>query len=339
MATTPSSPADGRWRVAILDDFQDAARGLSCFAQLAPFDVTVFRDRLSDEDALATRLAAFDAIIPIRERTILTESLLRRLPRLRVLSLTGPESGQVDPAACERLGITLLQGGRSGASTPEHTWALILAASRHIPLEERNLRAGRWQSTLGRTLKDRRLGVLGYGLIGAQVAKIGQAFGMRVWAWGGDSSQSRARQDGLEVASDRHRFFTESDVVTVHLKLSPRSAGTITRDDLAAMKPDSLFVNTARSQLVVPGALQTALRAGRPGQAALDVYDEEPVNGPIDGPPGLQTLDQVVLTPHLGYATREGYESLFGAAIGNLVQAYNDGWRRSPASSTDPHPS
>lgn len=324
MATSPPSAPARRWRVAILDDFQDAARSLSCYAQLAPFDVTVFQDRLSDEDALATRLAEFDAIIPIRERTILTESLLRRLPQLRVISLTGPESGQVDPAACQRLGITLLQGGRSGASTPEHTWALILAASRHIPLEDRNLRAGRWQSTLGRVLKGRRLGVLGYGLIGAQVATIGQAFGMHIWAWGGEGSQGRARADGIDVAPDRKTFFAGSDVLTVHIKLSPQSAGGITYDDLVAMQPDSLFVNTARSQLVVPGALQAALRAGRPGQAALDVFDDEPVTGPIDGPPGLQTLDQVVLTPHLGYTTREGYENLFGAAIGNLVQTYTD---------------
>ena len=322
------------WRVAILDDFQDAARTLDCFRQLDPFEVIVFNDRLEHEDALVARLVDFDAIIPIRERTLLTASLLERLPRLRVVSLTGPNSGQIDQAACDRLGILVLAGGRSGASTPELTWALILGASRHIPREDRNLRAGGWQSTLGRVLKDRRLGVLGYGTIGAPVARIGAAFGMKVWVWGGEASRGRASADGVDCAPDRATFFAESDVVTVHLALGPRSAGTVTAEDFARMKPDSLFVNTSRAQLVVPGALQAALRAGRPGQAALDVFEQEPVTGPIDGEPGLQTLDNVVLTPHLGYVTKEGYESLFGAAIGNLVQAHARGHERPQAPSS-----
>jgi D-3-phosphoglycerate dehydrogenase len=324
------------WRVAILDDFQDAVRTLDCFRQLDGLDVVVFNDRLNDEKALAARLADFDAVIPIRERTILTAALLERLPRLQVISLTGPDSGQVDREACDRLGIPVLQGGRSGASTAEHTWALILSATRHIPQEDRNLRTGGWQRTLGRVLQGRRLGVLGYGTIGAQVARIGTAFGMRVWAWGGEGSRARAATDGVACAPDRAVFFAESDVLTVHLKLGPGSVGTVTGVDLARMKPDSLFVNTSRAQLVVPGALQAALRAGRPGQAAVDVFDEEPVIGPIDGRPGLQTLDNVVLTPHLGYVTREGYESLFGAAIGNLVQAYARRAGRSQPSASPP---
>ncbi len=317
------------WRVAILDDFQDAVRTLDCFRQLDGMDVVVFNDRLDNENALVARLADFDAIIPIRERTILTASLLERLPRLQVISLTGPDSGQIDRAACDRLGIPVLQGGRSGASTAEHTWALILSATRHIPREDRNLRAGGWQRTLGRVLQGRRLGILGYGTIGPQVARIGTAFGMKVWAWGGEGSRARAATDGVACAPDRPTFFADSDVLTVHLKLGPSSIGAVTGEDLARMKQDSLFVNTSRAQLVVPGALQAALRAGRPGQAAVDVFDEEPVNGPIDGEPGLQTLDNVVLTPHLGYVTREGYESLFGAAIGNLVQAIAVGTGRS----------
>jgi D-3-phosphoglycerate dehydrogenase len=326
MADDPGTKSGRRpWRVAILDDFQDAVRTLDCFRQLDALDVVVFNDRLDDENALVARLADFDAIIPIRERTIITASLLDRLPRLQVISLTGPESGQIDCAACERLGIPVLQGGRSGASTAEHTWALILSATRQVPREDRNLRTGGWQSTLGRVLQGRRLGILGYGTIGAQVARIGSAFGMHVRVWGGEESRARAAADGVACAPDRARFFAESDVLTVHLKLGPRSVGTVTGEDLARMKPDSLFVNTSRAQLVVPGALQSALRAGRPGQAAIDVFDEEPVTGPIDGEPGLQTLDNVVLTPHLGYVTREGYESLFGAAIGNLVQAYARG--------------
>ena len=333
-----SNAEDGHkpWRVAILDDFQDAVRTLDCFRQLDGLDVVVFNDRLDDENALVARLAPFDAIIPIRERTILTASLLERLPRLQVISLTGPDSGQIDQVACDRLGIPVFQGGRSGASTPEHTWALILAATRSVPQEDRNLRAGGWQRTLGRVLQGRRLGILGYGTIGARVAQIGSAFGMQVWAWGGEGSRTRAAADDVACAPDRAAFFAESDVLTVHLKLGPRSIGTVTGEDLARMKPDSLFVNTSRAQLVVPGALQSALRAGRPGQAALDVFEEEPVTGPIDGEPGLQTLDNVVLTPHLGYVTREGYESLLGAAIGNLVQAFARREGRSQSTASPP---
>nr|MBF0684802.1 D-2-hydroxyacid dehydrogenase family protein [Pseudomonas sp.] len=170
MSISTHEPSRKPWRVAILDDFQDAARSLSCFDRLSSFDVVTFRDRLTDETAIVDRLKGFDAVVPIRERTILTASILERLPGLQVISLTGPASGQVDLAACERLGIKVCQGGRSGASTPEHTWALILAATRHIPREDQNVREGRWQTTVGRVLRDKRLGILGYGLIGAQVA-------------------------------------------------------------------------------------------------------------------------------------------------------------------------
>ena len=312
-------------RIAILDDFQDAVRTLPCFATLEGRDVTIFNDHLTDESALAERLASFDALVPIRERTPLTGSLLARLPRLSIISLTGPESGQLDVAACKELGITVLQGGESGASTPELTWALILAASRFIPQEDRRVRSGGWQGSLGRVLAGRTLGILGYGRLGARVARIGPAFGMRVLAWGGEDSQTRARADNVEVAADRAAFFSQADVLTVHQKLSERSRGNIKAADFARMKPDALFVNTSRAALVVPGALQAALRAGRPGQAALDVFEEEPVRGPIDGPPGLQTMDQVVLTPHLGYVSLEGYEGLFGPAFRRLVETIDAG--------------
>lgn len=187
------------------------------------------------------------------------------------------------------------------------------------------MRSGAWQGSLGRVLAGRTLGILGYGRLGARVARIGPAFGMRVIAWGGEDSRARARADGIEVATDRAAFFEQSDVLTVHQKLSERSRGNITAADLARMKPDALFVNTSRAALVVPGALQAALRAGRPGMAALDVFEEEPVRGPIDGPPGLQTMDQVVLTPHLGYVSLEGYEGLFGPAFRRLVEAIDTG--------------
>ncbi|MGE0799166.1 MAG: D-2-hydroxyacid dehydrogenase family protein [Lautropia sp.] len=312
-------------RIAIIDDFQDAVRTLPCFATLAGRDVTVFHDHLTDEDALATRLRDFDALVPIRERTQLTGSLLARLPRLALISLTGPDSGQIDRAACERLGIAIREGGESGASTPELAWALILAASRRIPQEDRRVRAGAWQGSLGRVLKDRTLGILGYGRLGARMVPAARAFGMRVIAWGGPESRQRAGAAGVEIAADRAALFAESDVLTVHQKLGERSRGNITAADFARMKPDALFVNTSRAALVVPGALQAALRAGRPGMAALDVFEEEPVVGPIDGPPGLQTMDQVVLTPHLGYVTREGYQGLFGPAFSRLVEAIDAG--------------
>ncbi|RPH41458.1 MAG: D-2-hydroxyacid dehydrogenase family protein [Burkholderiales bacterium] len=303
-------------RIAILDDYQDAARGLACFGRLEGHEVEVFRDTLTDVDAIAKRLDGFDAVVAIRERTRFTREQIERLsPRLRLISLTGPLSGHVDMAAAGARGITVCQGRGSGASAPELTWALVLAATRHIALEDRRLREGRWQTTIGRVLSGLTLGILGYGRIGAKVAGYGRAFGMDVLVHGREGSRERAARDGHALAASQAELFERSDVLSIHLSMNDGTRHSVRAGDLACMKPDALLVNTARAGLIEPGALLAALRAGRPGMAALDVFDVEPL--PADDP--LLALDNVLLAPHLGYVTRDGYEVLFGDAFDNLL--------------------
>jgi D-3-phosphoglycerate dehydrogenase len=303
-------------RVAILDDYQDAARGLACFARLAAHEVETFRDTLTDIDAIARRLEGFDAVVAIRERTRFSRALIERLPpRLKLISLTGPLSGHVDMAAAGERGITVCQGRGSGASAPELTWALVLAATRHIALEDRRMREGRWQTTIGRVLDGLTLGILGYGRIGAKVAGYGRAFGMKVLVHGREGSRERAARDGHALAGSQAELFERSDVLSIHLSMNDGTRGAVRAGDLARMKPDALLVNTARAGLIEPGALLAALRAGRPGMAALDVFDVEPL--PAGDP--LLALDRVLLAPHLGYVTRDGYEVLFGDAFDNLL--------------------
>jgi len=303
-------------RIAILDDYQDAARSLECFGRLAGHEVEVFRDTLTDVDAIARRLEGFDAVVAIRERTRFTREQIERLsPRLKLISLTGPLSGHVDMAAAAARGITVCQGRGSGASAPELTWALVLAATRHIALEDRRMREGRWQTTIGRVLSGLTLGILGYGRIGAKVAGYGRAFGMQVLVHGREGSRERAARDGHALAASQAELFERSDVLSIHLSMNEGTRHAVRAGDLARMKPDALLVNTARAGLIEPGALVAALRAGRPGMAALDVFDVEPL--PADDP--LLALDNVLLAPHLGYVTRDGYEVLFGDAFDNLL--------------------
>jgi D-3-phosphoglycerate dehydrogenase len=303
-------------RIAILDDYQDAARSLECFGRLAGHEVEVFRDTLTDVDAIARRLEGFDAVVAIRERTRFTREQIERLPaRLKLISLTGPLSGHVDMAAAGARGITVCQGRGSGASAPELTWALVLAATRHIALEDRRMREGRWQTTIGRVLSGLTLGILGYGRIGAKVAGYGRAFGMQVLVHGREGSRERAARDGHALAASQAELFERSDVLSIHLSMNEGTRHAVRAADLARMKPDALLVNTARAGLIELGALVAALRAGRPGMAALDVFDVEPL--PADDP--LLALDNVLLAPHLGYVTRDGYEVLFGDAFDNLL--------------------
>ena len=303
-------------RIAILDDYQDAARSLECFGRLAGHEVEVFRDTLTDVDAIARRLEGFDAVVAIRERTRFTREQIERLPaRLKLISLTGPLSGHVDMAAAGARGITVCQGRGSGASAPELTWALVLAATRHIALEDRRMREGRWQTTIGRVLSGLTLGILGYGRIGAKVAGYGRAFGMDVLVHGREGSRERAARDGHALAASQAELFERSDVLSIHLSMNDGTRHVVRADDLARMKSDALLVNTARAGLIEPGALLAALRAGRPGMAALDVFDVEPL--PADDP--LLAMDNVLLAPHLGYVTRDGYEVLFGDAFDNLL--------------------
>lgn len=308
-------------RVIIPDDYQDAVRGLACFPRLAGHDVTVFNDTVKDLDALAERLQPAEALVLIRERTRITDELLARLPRLRLISQTGKGTAHIDLAACTRRRIAVAAGTGSPYAPAELTWALVLAALRHIPQEVARLRAGQWQATLGTGLLGRTLGIWGYGKIGSLVASYGRAFAMNVLVWGREGSLSRARADGYATAADRPSLFEQSDVLSLHLKLDAETRGIVTTADLARMKPSSLLVNTSRAELIEPGALEAALRAGRPGCAAVDVYEEEPVLGARHP---LLALDNAVCTPHLGYVERDSYEIYFGQAF-DQVAAFSEG--------------
>ena len=302
--------------VIIPDDYQDAVRGLACFSKLAGHQVTVFNDTVQDLDGLAERLEPADALVLIRERTRIGEALLARLPRLRLISQTGKGTAHIDLAACSRRGIVVSAGTGSPHAPAELTWALILAALRHIPREVARLRAGQWQATLGTGLRGRTLGIWGYGKIGSLVASYGRAFAMDVLVWGREGSLSRAEADGFATAADRRSLFEQSDVLSLHLKLDGDTRGIVTAADLARMKPMSLLVNTSRAELIEPGALEAALRAGRPGLAAVDVYEEEPVLGA--GHP-LLALENALCTPHLGYVEKDSYELYFGQAFDQVV--------------------
>lgn len=304
--------------ITILDDYQDAVRGLACFAKLAGHQVTVHHDTVSDPDALVARLADAEAVVLIRERTALPAAVIARLPRLKIVGQTGAAGKHIDIEACTRAGIVVCQGSGAPDAPAELTWGLVLAAVRHIALEDRRLREGRWQSTptLGRSLKGMTLGIYGYGKIGALVAGYGKAFGMKVIAFGREASARRALADGVEVVADRKRIFSEPDVLSMHLRLAPDTRGIVTRDDLALMKPDAVFVNTSRAELVGPRALEVALASGRPGFAALDVFESEPILGASHP---LLKMDNVVATPHLGYVTAGNYALYFGTAFDNIL--------------------
>lgn len=303
-------------KIAILDDYQDACRTLDAYAKLAGHDVTVFRDTLKDEDGLAERLKPFEGLVLIRERTRFTASLLERLPILRALSQTGKAGPHIDLAACKKLGIAILEGSGSPYATAELTWGLILASMRRIPQEVENLRKGGWQQTLGRGLRGRRLGIYGFGRIGSVVAGYGKAFGMHVQVFGREGSLERAKAAGFQALTGRAEFFSSSDVLSLHVRLIPETRGLVTAQDLALMKPDAVLVNTSRAELVAAGVLAEALAAGRPGFAAVDVYEEEPVLGAAHP---LLSLSSAICTPHLGYVEKDGYELYFGAAFANLA--------------------
>jgi D-3-phosphoglycerate dehydrogenase len=296
--------------VAILDDWFDTLRTLPCFEKLAGHDVTVFTDHVDDVDVLAERLEPFGVLVLIRERTAIRAPLLERLPNLRLISQRSVYP-HIDVEACTRLGIVVssdLHAGTPSYATAELTWALVLAAARQIPRQMASLQAGRWQSGVGSTLRSKTLGVYGYGRIGRVVAGYGHAFGMRVQVWGSDASKARAASDDVRVAETREELFATSDVVTVHLRLVDATRGIVTASDLAAMRPRALFVNTSRAGLVEPGALVAALRSGRPGSAAVDVYETEPLRDVADP---LLTMPNVVCTPHIGYVTREEWDLQF----------------------------
>ena len=310
-------------KISILDDYHDTIRTLKCFGKLAGHEVTIWNDHVQDVDALAARLKGAEALVLIRERTKIRAPLLERLPGLKLISQRSIFP-HIDVDACTRLGIVLSSNqhfGRPSYATAELTWGLIIAAMREIPRQMASLRAGKWQAGVGNTMRGKTLGIFGYGRIGAVVAGYGKAFGMDVLVWAREASRSRARADGYAVAANKEAFFEESDVISLHMRLVDATRGIVTARDLARMKPTALIVNTSRAPLVEPGALVAALKLGRPGKAAVDVYEEEPLRD--TGHP-LLNMENVVCTPHLGYVTREDHEIAF-AEIFDQINAYLDG--------------
>ncbi|HWM92405.1 MAG TPA: D-2-hydroxyacid dehydrogenase family protein [Thermoanaerobaculia bacterium] len=303
-------------QVVIPDDYQDAVRRLDCFSKLAGHDISIYNDTVKDLDALAERFQNAEALVLIRERTPVRDALLARLPRLKLISQTGKGTAHIDVGACTRRGVTVTAGTGSPYAPAELTWALVLAAMRHIPKETARLRSGHWQSTIGIGLHGRTLGIWGYGRIGNLVAGYGRAFGMNVIVWGREGSLSRARADGYSTANSKETLLEQSDVLSLHIKLSAETRGILTAADLARMKTGALLVNTSRAELIETGALEAALREGRPGSAAVDVYEEEPVFG-AEHP--LLTMDNAVCTPHLGYVEKDCYELYFGQAFDQVV--------------------
>jgi D-3-phosphoglycerate dehydrogenase len=324
-------------KVAILDDWFDTLRTLSCFDKLADHDVTVFNDHVQNTDVLAERLRPFDALVLIRERTEIRAPLLERLPRLRLISQRSVYP-HIDVEACSRLGITVcsdLHAGTASYATAELTWALILASMRDLPGQVASCKAGRWQAGVGHSVIGKTLGLYGYGRIAQVVAGYGTAFGMRVLIWARPESRERARADGLEIAATKEAFFAESDVLSLHLRLVAETRGIVTRDDLARMKPTALLVNTSRAGLIEPGALTDALRNGRPGMAALDVFDQEPLRDPADP---LLRMDNVLSTPHIGYVTHEEWDLQF-ADVFDQINAFAAGSPINVVNAPSPAPS
>jgi D-3-phosphoglycerate dehydrogenase len=304
-------------KIAVIDDYQNAFRTLKCYPKLAGHEVVVFTDTETDIGRLAERLKDADAVVLTQQRSSFPRALIERLPKLKLIGQTGRAATHVDLEACTEKGIVVSASGSGNSSaTAELTWGLILAALRHIPLEVKRLKEGNWQSTLGTGVSGKALGIYAYGKIGSIVAAVGKAFGARVVCWGREGSIGRARAAGFEVARSREDFFAEADILSLHLPLNKDTRGIVTRDDLARMKPTALIVNASRAGLIASGALVDALKAGRPGMAAVDVYEQEPVIG-ADHP--LLKMDNVTCTPHLGYVTRETYEEYYAAVVDDIL--------------------
>lgn len=309
-------------KVAILDDYFNTLPTLPSFRKLDGFDVTVWNDHVQDTDILAERLKDTEALVLFRERTSITAELLDRLPRLRLISQRSVYP-HVDVEDCTRNGVLLssnMHGGTPSYGAAELTWGLILASVRQIPAQVASLKAGNWQMGVGKTLRGRKLGIYGYGRIGQAVAGYANAFGMNVWWWSSDAGREQARANGEIVAESREAFFSESDVVSIHVRLKPETRGLITLDDLLNMRADSLFVNTSRAGLVESGALVKALEAGRPGSAAVDVFDTEPLTDPTDP---LLSHPNVLATPHVGYVTEDELELQFSDIYDQILAFAN----------------
>ena len=313
--------------IVILDDYQDAVRKLECASKLDAYSAKVYTNTVKGIGQLSVRLKDADVVVLIRERTALPKGLLEKLPRLKLIAQTGKVGSHIDLAACTALGVAVAEGVGSPYAPAELTWALIMAASRRLPQYIGNLKHGAWQQSglkassmpanfcLGNVLRGRTLGIWGYGRIGQLVAGYGRAFGMQVQIWGSDESRVKAVRDGYQAAASREPFFASADVLSLHLRLSEATRSIVTLNDLLLMKPTSLFVNTSRAELLAQDALITALNRSRPGMAAVDVFESEPI---LQGQ-ALLRLENCVCTPHIGYVEKDSYELYFGAAFDNVI--------------------
>ncbi|MBX2823957.1 MAG: D-2-hydroxyacid dehydrogenase family protein [Gammaproteobacteria bacterium] len=310
-------------KVHILDDWFDTLKTLPSFSQLAAHDVTIWTDHVEETEPLAERLADAEALALFRERTAITRSLLEKLPNLKLISQRSVYP-HVDVDACTDHDILLCSNMHSGTpsyAAAEHTWALILAAARDLPAQMASVKAGNWQAGVGKSLHGRTLGLYGYGRIAKTVNQYAQAFGMRVVWWGSEDGRARAAKEGQTVASTREQFFSESDFVSLHVRLKETTRGIITAEDLACMRPDATLVNTSRAGLIVPGALKTALDSGRPGTAAIDVFDVEPLTDANDS---LLAHPRLIATPHIGFVTVDDIDLQF-ADIYEQINAFAAG--------------
>lgn len=307
--------------VVIPDDYQDCVRTLQCYAKLQGHQITVYTDTVHDIDPLAARFAQAEALVLTRERTRISAELLDRLPRLKLIAQTGKVASHIDLAACAARGVTVTQGQGSGAATLELNLLLILASLRNFVPECNRLQAGLWQGSVGRQLAGKTLGVLGFGRIGEQLCRVGAALGAQVLVWGRESSRARASAQGYAVAATREAFFSDCDVLSLQLRLTPETQHSVTPQDLALMKADAVLVNASRAELIAPGALLHALQLGRPGFAAVDVYETEPVLGAAHP---LLALPNCLCSPHLGFVERDNYEAYFGSAF-DSINAYAAG--------------
>jgi D-3-phosphoglycerate dehydrogenase / 2-oxoglutarate reductase len=313
--------------IVILDDYQDAVRKLRSAAKLEAYPAKVYTNTVKGIGQLSVRLRDADVIVLIRERTHISRQLVEKLPRLKLISQTGRVGAHIDIEACTERGIAVAEGVGSPVAPAELTWALIMTAMRRLPQYVSNLKHGAWQQSgmkaasmppnfgVGMVLRGKTLGIWGYGKIGQLVAGYGKAFGMRVWVWGSQASRDKAVLDGFEAAESRDALFADSDVLSLHLRLNEETFGIVRLDDLMRMKPTSLLVNTSRAELIEPDALIAGLNRGRPGLAAVDVFESEPI---LQGH-ALLRLENCICTPHIGYVEQEGYETYFGAAFENVV--------------------
>lgn len=304
-------------KIAVIDDYQDAFRKLDCYAKLKGHEVLVHNDTEKDPVKLAERLRDADAVLLTQQRSPFPRAVVERLTALKIISQTGRNANHIDIAACTEKGIVISAGGAGNPNpTAELTWGLIFSALRHIPYEVQRLKEGHWQSTVGSGVNGKVLGIYAFGKIGSLVAKAGRAFGMRVVCWGREGSTARAREAGFEVAASREAFFEGADVLCIHLPLNKETRGIVTAADLARMKPTALLVNTSRAPIIAAGALVEALKKGRPGSAAIDVFEDEPVVG-ANHP--LLRMENVVCTPHLGYVEQRTYEAYYSAAVDQIL--------------------